>query len=103
MRNTFNLDTIKSMEIVKYLSSEGYQPVRKRGEDWWYKSPLRNERTPSFHVNTVKNRWYDFGDGGHGGDIINLVERMHNLGLSGSRKLPQRTTLRYPVRLSPTN
>lgn len=35
-------------------------------------SPLRNESTPSFKVNTERNQWYDFGTGEHG-DIIDLV------------------------------
>ncbi|OUO96090.1 toprim domain-containing protein, partial [Barnesiella sp. An22] len=35
-------------------------------------SPCREERTPSFHVNTRKGVWHDFGTG-HGGDIFTLA------------------------------
>ena len=34
--------------------------------------PCREERTPSFHVNTRKGVWHDFGTG-HGGDIFTLA------------------------------
>jgi len=40
-----------------------------------YCSPLRNESTPSFKVNTERNQWYDFGTGEHG-DIIDLVRAL---------------------------
>ena len=40
-----------------------------------YLSPLREERTPSFKVDYVRNLWYDFGLG-EGGTLLTLMMRM---------------------------
>ena len=40
---------------------------------YWYLSPLRNERTPSFKVNDRINEWYDFGEA-TGGDLVELAK-----------------------------
>lgn len=63
---------IKQIAITDYLQQQGYAPARVHGIHYWYCSPLRNERTPSFKVNIERNQWYDFGTGEHG-DIIDLV------------------------------
>ena len=67
---------IKQIAITDYLQQQGYAPARVHGIHYWYCSPLRNERTPSFKVNTERNQWYDFGTGEHG-DIIDLVCSLH--------------------------
>ena len=63
------IQNIKQISITDYLQQQGYSPARVQGIHYWYCSPLRNERTPSFKVNTERNQWYDFGSGEHG-DII---------------------------------
>ncbi len=67
-----DIQHIKQIAITDYLQQQGYAPARVHGIHYWYCSPLRNERTPSFKVNTERNQWYDFGTGEHG-DIIDLV------------------------------
>lgn len=67
-----NLHNIKQQSIVDYLQQHGYSPQHIRGNSYWYCSPLRNEQTASFKVNTERNQWYDFATGEHG-DIIDLV------------------------------
>ena len=67
-----NLHNIKQKSIVDYLQQHGYSPQHVRGNAYWYYSPLRNEQTASFKVNTERNQWYDFATGEHG-DIIDLV------------------------------
>ena len=67
-----NLHNIKQQSIVDYLQQQGYSPQHIRGNAYWYCSPLRNEHTASFKVNTERNQWYDFVTGEHG-DIIDLV------------------------------
>lgn len=47
-------------KITDFLHGQGYQPVSIKGSNWWYMSPLRNERTASFKVDVNKNLWYDF-------------------------------------------
>ena len=68
---------IKQIPITDYLQQQGYSPARVQGIHFWYCSPLRNESTPSFKVNTERNQWYDFGTGEHG-DIIDLVRALQH-------------------------
>ena len=77
---------IKQISITDYLQQQGYAPARVQGIHYWYYSPLRNERTPSFKVNTERNQWYDFGSGEHG-DIIDLVCALHRCTISGAIRL----------------
>lgn len=54
---------IREMDLAAFLETLGC-PVaerRKNNTDYWYNSPLHDERTASFHVDRVKNEWYDFG------------------------------------------
>ena len=75
------IQNIKQISITDYLQQQGYSPARVQGIHYWYYSPLRNERTPSFKVNTERNQWYDFGSGEHG-DIIDLVCALHRCTIS---------------------
>ena len=72
---------IEQIAITDYMQQQGYAPTRVQGIHYWYCSPLRNERTPSFKVNTERNLWYDFGTGEHG-DIIDLVCALHRCTIS---------------------
>jgi len=71
------IQNIKQISITDYLQQQGYSPARVQGIHFWYYSPLRNESTPSFKVNTERNQWYDFGTGEHG-DIIDLVRTLQH-------------------------
>lgn len=42
----------KQLRIVDYLASLGYHPQSVISKQYWYLSPLRDERTPSFKVTT---------------------------------------------------
>jgi len=75
------LDEVKQIPIVEYLSRLGFEPAYTRGADYWYHSPLRGERTPSFKVNTQKNVWFDHGTG-EGGTLIDLGMQLHHCTLS---------------------
>ena len=77
---------IKQISITDYLQQQGYAPARVQGIHYWYYSPLRNERTPSFKVNTERNQWYDFCSGEHG-DIIDLVCALHRCTISEAVRL----------------
>lgn len=57
--------------MVDYLLSLGFKPTKVTRNDYWYLSPFRDEKTPSFKVNRSMNRWYDFGDG-KGGNLIDF-------------------------------
>ncbi|MEQ1584933.1 MAG: toprim domain-containing protein [Cyclobacteriaceae bacterium] len=75
------LDEVKQIPIVEYLSRSGFEPAYIRGADYWYHSPPRGERTPSFKVNTQKNVWFDHGSG-EGGTLIDLGMKLHRCSLS---------------------
>ena len=77
---------IKSIPLATFLSQLGHEPTARKGTRLWYKSPLRQEQTPSFKVETALNCWYDFGLG-RGGNIIDLAAEMY-----------QSTDLRYLMR-----
>ena len=63
--------TAKQIDLVEYLAALGFQPQKIRNQDYWYLSPLRKEKTPSFKVNRNRNIWFDFGEG-TGGDMIDF-------------------------------
>ena len=41
----------KQLRIVDYLARLGHRPRSIKSDQYWYFSPLRDERTPSFKVN----------------------------------------------------
>lgn len=57
------------IDLVEYLEKLGYKPQKIRGNDYWYLSPLRDEKTASFKVNRSKNVWYDHAIGKGGGVV----------------------------------
>ena len=66
------IDALRQIPLEDFLARLGHEPVRRRGNEWWYAAPYRTERTPSFRVNVDKQLWYDFGLG-KGGDIFTLA------------------------------
>ncbi|TFU92471.1 DNA primase [Barnesiella sp. WM24] len=70
------LKEIKSIPLAYFLSQLGHEPTVRKGTRLWYKSPLRQEQTPSFKVETTLNCWYDFGFG-RGGNIIDLAAEIY--------------------------
>lgn len=72
-----NIDTAKQIPISDYLHSLGYSPIKQQGNSLWYKSPFREEKEPSFKVNTDLNLWFDFGLG-RGGNILSLAKELYS-------------------------
>src|SRR5580765_8317906 len=73
----FPAENARQIDLVNYLESLDHHPQKVRGNDYWYLSPLRNEKTPSFKVNRKLNLWYDHGLG-KGGNIIDFAVLYHN-------------------------
>jgi len=71
----------KEIDLVSYLSKLGYEPTKIKASQYWYLSPFRKERTASFKVNRIMNRWYDFGEG-IGGSIIDFGIRYYHCSIS---------------------
>lgn len=67
-----NIETARAIPMTEILAKIRLQPAKQRNNDYWYYSPFRKEKTPSFKVNIAKNVWYDFGEG-KGGDSITFV------------------------------
>jgi hypothetical protein len=66
-----NCKTANGLDLVDWLEKLGYTPQNIRGNDYWYISPLRDEKTASFKVNRRKNIWYDHGLG-KGGTLVDF-------------------------------
>ena len=75
-RNTRERGTLKD-----YLANKGHYPVKEYTTYGMYRSPFREESSPSFKVDYRVNLWYDFGSG-EGGSIIDLVMKLHGCTLS---------------------
>ncbi len=71
------IQEVKNIQIYDFLTSRGYKPISKKGNNWWYLSPLHSERTASFKVDISRNLWYDFGLG-KGGNILALAMELYN-------------------------
>ncbi|MFT4152888.1 toprim domain-containing protein [Parafilimonas sp.] len=71
-----SISEAREMDMVDYLSGLGYTPSKIRNNDYWYLSPLRVEKTPSFKINRKLNRWYDHGLG-KGGNLVDFAVLYH--------------------------
>ena len=76
-KKVMDISKAKKISIVDYLEKKGYTHVKIRRGQYWYRSPLREEKTPSFVVNNNLLEWYDFGIA-EGSDLIELGKRMYN-------------------------
>lgn len=91
------MSDLNKIQISDFLSEHGYHPTAKKGSNWWYRSPLRDERTASFKVDVSKNLWYDFGIG-KGGTLNTLAELLNvsnHIGNSSCYCQPMKTNFRY--------
>ncbi|SNB06294.1 toprim domain-containing protein [Flavobacterium psychrophilum] len=74
----------RDISIEKVLQNLGCEPVKTNGDDLWFLSPLRQEKTPSFKVNRKLNKWFDHGEQ-IGGNVIDFV--IQKFGFSVSEAL----------------
>jgi len=66
---------IKTIPIKDYLKSRGIHPAKEYSGYGMYRSPFRDEDTPSLKVDYNRNLWFDFGSN-EGGSIIDLVMKL---------------------------
>jgi len=71
-----NASQANQISIIRYLESQGIQPSRTYRNYTMYRSPFREENTPSLKVSHRQNLWVDYGEG-KGGTLIDLVVRLH--------------------------
>lgn len=79
-----NISQAKQIPLIMLLARLGFSPVKsyKGGVEVAFRSPFRQEKTPSFFVNVPKNVWHDFGDSG--GTVIDFVMRYQNTDARGA-------------------
>ncbi len=81
MKRKINITEAKQISIIELLDKNGLFPQKVNGNDYWYLSPFRKEKTPSFKINKILNIWYDHGIG-EGGTIIDLGIKLYNCSIS---------------------
>ena len=69
------------IDMVDYLNSLSFHATNIKGDDYWYHSPFREEKEPSFKVNRHKNVWYDHGLG-KGGKLVDFAMLFFNCSVS---------------------
>lgn len=67
-----NIKEANQKSLLEILERLNIKQTSKKGDDIWYLSPFRNEKTPSFHIKSNQNIWYDFG-AGKGGDCVSFA------------------------------
>lgn len=66
----------QQIKLIDYLAALGLNPTKVTGHDFWYLSPLHDEKTASFKVNNKINAWKDWGTG-ESGTIIDFGVKYH--------------------------
>lgn len=79
-----NINHARETPIERVLQKIGHLPSKIIGDDYWYNSPFRPEKTPSFKVSIKLNRWYDHGEQ-IGGNTIDFL--IHKFGFTVSETL----------------
>lgn len=72
-----NCKKAKQIDLVSYLKKQGFRTGKTITKDVWFYSPFKEEKTPSFKVNTTKNVFFDHSSG-IGGTIIDFVTNYNN-------------------------
>ena len=70
-------ELIDSVNILEYISQ--FVEFEEKNGEHWALSPLKEENTPSFSVNTEINSFYDFSSG-IGGNAFTFIKHYHNCG-----------------------
>jgi hypothetical protein len=80
----FSLSRLRELDLAYLLEMLGHKATarKKNDMDYWYLSPLRDERTASFHIDRVRNEWYDFGLMA-GGNPVDFLLRYHGCSITG--------------------
>lgn len=77
------LNTVYLDHIMKSLCLEP-DPKKSKGRDLWFPSPFRTESDASFHIDSIKNIWYDFGMG-EGGNVVSFARHyLESIGRSNT-------------------
>lgn len=79
-----NSTQAREISLEKILQNLGFEPLKSNQLEFWYLSPFRLEKTPSFKLNLKLNRWYDHGEQ-IGGNTLDFV--VHKFGYTVKESL----------------
>ena len=99
-QNISSFKEAKELDLVDYLSTLGLKPAKIRANDYWYLSPLRDEKTPSFKVDRKINCWYDHGLGKGGNAIDFGILYFNCTAAEFIKKLNSNFSLHQPIKVS---
>lgn len=90
----YNSEWAKSnIDMPELLSRFGHEPVKSvhHGREYWYISPFRYEKEPSFHTSYLNGKWIwnDFGRGDVAGrgTVIGFLELHERVDVSGALQI----------------
>jgi len=63
-------ELIESVDILEYISQ--FAEFEEKNGEYWALSPLKDEKTPSFSVNTEMQSFFDFSSG-RGGNVLTFI------------------------------
>ncbi len=72
-----SIEEVKASANIVEVAEE-FVTLKQRGKNFTACCPIHQEKTPSFHLNTVKNSFKCYGCG-KGGDPLQLIQEMLNL------------------------
>jgi len=90
-----NCKMANKINLVTYLKSLGYNPVKTKNNSIWFLSPFRNEKTASFKVDSNKNLWYDFGEG-IGGTVVDFVMKFNECSIKMALEIINSNIFSFP-------
>ena len=78
MLSNRTIELVRLQVNIKDVVSD-YATLQSSGRKLKCCCPLHNEKTPSFHIDPVRNTWHCFGACGEGGDAISFIEKKEKL------------------------
>ena len=74
MLSNRTIELVRLQVNIKDVVSD-YATLQSSGRKFKCCCPLHNEKTPSFHIDPVRNTWHCFGACDEGGDAISFIEK----------------------------
>jgi hypothetical protein len=71
MQGRLSCEQANQIDLVDWIQKLGFAPQKISNQGYWFVSPFRDEKTPSFKINRQKNVWYDHGIG-KGGTLVDF-------------------------------
>ena len=86
---------LQKPDILTTIEKERFKPIQK-GKSFWLSCPFHADKTPSFKIDTDKQRFYCFGCGASG-DSISFIQRLNG---SNFKEALQYLNLQEPLKIN---